>query len=110
MVVAYRNIRKKVDCVEAQRVMYVLNQLHRRLLLLGGFNSLSIEQFKQFPETCHHLRKLVASENVDEQELADTTRDALRDVSENPQLCRLLRYKIEPRVQKQVDLIEKLKA
>lgn len=110
MVVAYRNIRKKVDCVEAQRVMYVLNQLHRRLLLLGGFNSLSIEQFKQFPESCHHLRKLVASENVDEQELANTTRDALRDVSENPQLCRLLRYKIEPRVQKQADLIEKLKA
>ena len=35
MVVAYRNIRKKVDCVEAQRIMYILNQLQRRLLLLG---------------------------------------------------------------------------
>ena len=35
MIVAYRNIRKKVDCVEAQRIMYILNQLQRRLLLLG---------------------------------------------------------------------------
>jgi len=66
MVVAYRNIRKKVDCVEAQRIMYILNQLQRRLLLLGGFNSLTVEQFKQFPASCHKLRELVSSEDVDE--------------------------------------------
>jgi len=108
MVVAYRNIRKKVDCVEAQRIMYILNQLQRRLLLLGGFNSLTVEQFKQFPASCHKLRELVSSEDVDEIELANTTRDALREVSENPLFCQLLRRKIEPRVQKQIDLIKQL--
>ena len=35
-IVSYRNIRKKVDCIEAQRVMYVFQQLQRRLLLLGN--------------------------------------------------------------------------
>ena len=35
-IVSYRNIRKKVDCIEAQRVMYVFQQLQRRLLLLGS--------------------------------------------------------------------------
>ena len=40
--------------------------------------------------------------------MANTTRDALREVSENPLFCQLLRRKIEPRVQKQIDLIKQL--
>ena len=83
-VVSYRNIRKNVDCIEAQRVMYVFQQLQRRLLLLGGFNALTTEQFKQFPPSCHKLRELVMKskdESVDAALLSDVTREALRDVS-----------------------------
>ena len=32
----------------------------------------------------------------------------MREVSENPLFCQLLRRKIEPRVQKQIDLIKQL--
>ena len=34
-ITTYRNIRRKVDNIEAQRIMYVFDQLQRRLLLLG---------------------------------------------------------------------------
>ena len=34
-IATYRNIRRKVDNIEAQRIMYVFEQLQRRLLLLG---------------------------------------------------------------------------
>ena len=108
-IVSYRNIRKNVDCIEAQRVMYVFQQLQRRLLLLGGFNALTTEQFKQFPPSCHKLRELVISEDVDTNVLSDVTREALRDVSADPKLCQLLRRKLEPRVAKQVDLINELR-
>ena len=40
---------------------------------------------------------------------ANATRDAIRDVSLEPALCQILRRKTEIRVQKQVDLIGKLK-
>ena len=36
-IATYRNIRRKVDNIEAQRIMYVFEQLQRRLLLLGKF-------------------------------------------------------------------------
>ena len=34
-IATYRNVRRKVDNIEAQRIMYVFDQLQRRLLLLG---------------------------------------------------------------------------
>ena len=34
-ITTYRNIRRKVDNIEAQRIVYVFDQLQRRLLLLG---------------------------------------------------------------------------
>ena len=43
------------------------------------------------------------------EELANATRDALRDVSQQPNLCQLLRRKTEIRVLKQVELIDQLK-
>jgi len=109
-ITTYRNIRRKVDNIEAQRIMYVFDQLQRRLLLLGGFSALTAAQFEKFPPSCHRLRQLVAAEPVDQSELADATRDAIRDVSKSPGLCQVLRRKTEVRVLKQVELIDQLRA
>ena len=60
IVATYRDVRKKVDCIEAERIMYVFVELHRRLMLLGGFASISADQFKNFPDSCKQLRTAAA--------------------------------------------------
>ena len=77
---------------------------------LGGFSALTAAQFDKFPPSCHRLRQLVAAEPVDPVELANATRDAIRDVSKSPGLCQVLRRKTEVRVLKQVELIDQLRA
>jgi len=111
IVATYRDVRKKVDCIEAERIMYVFVELHRRLMLLGGFASLSQDQFKQFPESCKELRTAAAGTTNSEAELQVLTRNALRDVSQDPALCaQLRRAKPDARLEKMANLVEKLKA
>lgn len=134
IVATYRDVRKKVDCIEAERIMYVFIELHRRLMLLGGFASLSNDQFKKFPESCKLLRSAAADSSTPGRlsfkshstfllrtckcftyylatDLQVLTRNALRDVSQNPPLCQLLRRATpDPRLEKMATLVDKLKA
>ena len=77
--------------------------------ILGGFSALTATQFEKFPASCHKLQQLVGTVPDNSEELANATRDALRDVSQQPNLCQLLRRKTEIRVLKQVELIDQLK-
>jgi len=111
VVATYRDVRKKVDCIEAERIMYVFIELHRRLMLVGGFASLSGEQFRKFPESCKLLRAAAANTDTPAEELQVLTRNALRDVSQDASLCQLLRRaRPDNRLEKMATLVEKLKA
>ena len=44
--------------------MFVFIELHRRLMLLGGFASLSADQFKKFPESCKKLRAAASDSTI----------------------------------------------
>ncbi|CAG5111733.1 Oidioi.mRNA.OKI2018_I69.chr2.g6008.t1.cds [Oikopleura dioica] len=108
---SYREVRKKISCVEAERIMYVFNELHRRLLLLAGFASVPAEQFKQFPESCHILRKAAQEKSTPAAELKILTRNALRDVSKDANLCSLIRSsKSDARLESLASLIDELRS
>jgi len=111
VVATYRDVRKKVNCIEAERIMFVFIELHRRLMLLGGFASLSADQFKKFPESCKKLRAAASDSTISADDLQVLTRNALRDVSADASLCQILRRaKPDPRLDKMAVLVEKLKA
>lgn len=108
---SYREVRKKISCVEAERIMFVFNELHRRLLLLAGFASVPPEQFSQFPESCHILRKAAQEKNTPAAELKILTRNALRDVSKDANLCALIRTsKSDARLESLAALIDELRS
>jgi len=106
----YRDVRKKVDCIEAERIMFVFHELHRRLLLLGGFTAASSADAQKFPDSAKKLRAAAADTSTSAQEMKILTRNALRDISSQPHLCSSLRRaKADPRVEEMARLVEQLK-
>ena len=90
--------------------MFVFHELHRRLLLLGGFTSASSADAQKFPDSAKKLRAAAADTSTSgtcfkildilsqhffhyflAEEMKILTRDALRDISSQPHLCSSLR-------------------
>ena len=82
---------KRVDCIEAERIIYIVEHFLAHLLLIGGLQASLVSEVKDFPATVIELKKTIISPTPDVERICALTRDCLRILGGRPELCARLR-------------------
>ena len=101
---------KRVDCIEAERILYIVEQFLSHLLLIGGLQASLVSEVKEFPSDIIELKKTIISPTPDHAKICDLTRDSLRVLASHPGLCAQLRsHTFDPRFKKLKQLVDELR-
>ena len=92
---------KRVDCIEAERILFIVEQFLSHLLLIGGLQASLVSEVKDFPSEIVILKKSIISPQPDRSNICDLTRNSLRVLASHPDLCSKLRsHTFDPRFKK----------
>merc|ERR1712131_391123 len=82
---------KRVDCVEAERIMFIIDQFLAKLLLISGLQAALVSEVRDFPAPVVELKKALIPLKPNREKIQNLTRDALRELLQRPDLCAKLR-------------------
>jgi len=82
---------KRVDCVEAERIMFIIDQFLAKLLLISGLQAALVSEVRDFPTPVVELKKALIPLKPNREKIQNLTRDALRELLQRPDLCAKLR-------------------
>merc|ERR1712147_225347 len=79
------------DCVEAERIMFIIDQFLAKLLLISGLQAALVSEVRDFPTPVVELKKALIPLKPNREKIQNLTRDALRELLQRPDLCAKLR-------------------
>jgi len=82
---------QRLNCLEAERVLFVLDQFRSRLLLLTGLHASLVSDVVHFPQEILNLKKMTTDSEPDIEALMLQTKETLRFLSTRPGICALIR-------------------
>ena len=82
---------QRLNCLEAERVLFVIDQFRSRLLLLTGLHGSLVSDVVHFPQEIINLKKMTTDAEPDVEALNLQTKETLRFLTSRPGICALIR-------------------
>lgn len=82
---------QRLNCLEAERVLFVIDQFRSRLLLLTGLHGSLVSDVVHFPQEIINLKKMTTDSEPDAEALNLQTKETLRFLTSRPGICALIR-------------------
>ena len=82
---------QRLNCLEAERVLFVIDQFRSRLLLLTGLHGSLASDVVHFPQEIINLKKMTTDAEPDVEALNLQTKETLRFLTSRPGICALIR-------------------